>query len=105
MRKNKSSISLKDRIGIKKWEGMIYPTLDSGINEWRRIDKDCKNFVDTWSNGPGWNQIISRTTYDIHTGKIIDHLVFNETTSQEDLDRKLPGEVNWIKTVILFKVK
>ena len=56
-------------------------------------------------NGPSWKQVISRTTYDMHTGKIIDHLVFTKFTSQEDLDRKLPDGVTWIKTVILFKVK
>ena len=87
------------------WEGMIYSTLDSGINERRIVDKDYKHFVDTWSNSPGWNQIISRTTYDMHTGKIIDYFVFNETTNQDDLDKKFPDGVTWIISVMLFRTK
>ena len=46
------------------WEGIIYPTRSEGINEWFKIDKDCKYFMNTWSNSPEWKKVISRTTYD-----------------------------------------
>ena len=39
----------------------------------------------------------------MHSGRIINHLVFNEHTDEDHLHKKLPEGVNWIKTVMLFK--
>ena len=64
--------------------------MSEGINEWCRIYKYWNYFVDTWSNGPEWNKVISRTTYDMYSGRIINYLVFNENTNPEDL-KKITG--------------
>ena len=103
MRRNKHGIPLKDRITKKMLRGMTYPTMNKGIMEWCRIDKDCKYYVSSWINGPKLRNIISRTTYDMHSGRIINHLVFNEHTNGEDLHKELPEGVNWIKTVMLYR--
>ena len=83
--------------------GMIYRTKCKGIKKWCRIDKDYKHNVATWTNGPKLSDVISRTTYDMHSGRIINHLVFRDLTNKEDLHKKLPEGVNWIETVMLFK--
>ena len=85
--------------------GIIYPTKSNRINEWYRIDKDCKCYVNTWSNGLKWNKVISRTTYDMYSGRIINHLVFNENPNPEDVHKKLPERIVWIKTVLLFRTE
>ena len=103
MRRNKHAIPLRDRMAKQMLTGMIYPTMNKGIKEWCRIDKDCKYYVSSWSNGPKFSNVISRTTYDMHSGRIINHLVFSEYTNGRDLHKKLPEGVNWIKTVMLFK--
>ena len=104
MRRNINGIPLRDRIAKQMDRGMIYPTMNKGIKEWCRIDIDRQYYVSTWSNGPKYKDVISRTTYDMHSGRIINHLVFNEHTNPTVLHKKkLPEGVNWIKTVLLFK--
>ena len=77
--------------------------MNKGIKEWCRIDKDCKCYVTSWSNGPKLRILISRNTYGMHSGRIINHLVFNEYTNPGDLHKKLTEGINWIKTMMLFK--
>ena len=69
-------------------QGIVYPTMNKGIKEWCRIDKDCKYYVSTWSNGPKFRNVNSSTTYEIHSGRIINHLVFNEHTNPIDFHKK-----------------
>ena len=75
------------------------------LKEWCWIDKDCKYYVATWTNGPMWSDVISRSTYDMQSGRIINHLVFNEYTNPGDLHKKLPEGIDWIKTVMLFRIE
>ena len=60
-----------------------------------------KYIVDALSNGPGRKQVMSRTTYDMHFGKTIDHLVFDENTNSEELHKNFPKGISWIKIVLL----
>ena len=103
MRRNNHGIPLRDRMAKQMLVGIVYPTMNKEIKEWCRIDEDCKYCVSSWSNASKLSNVISRTTYDMHSGRIINHLVFNEHTNGGDLHKKLPEEVNWIKTLMLFK--
>ena len=47
---------------------------------------------------------MARTTYDMETGRIIEHLVIDDLTSAAMLHRRFPEGVTWIKTVLLYKV-
>ena len=85
MRRNKHDIPLRDRIAKQMDRGMTYPTMNKGIKEWCRIGKDCKHYVSSWINGPKFSNVISRTTYDMYSGRIINHLVFSEHTNGGDL--------------------
>lgn len=38
MRKKMNTISMKDIMRKKMDEGIIFPTMTSGVKEWRRID-------------------------------------------------------------------
>ena len=51
---------------------------------------------------PKWSQVIARTTYDMETGKIIEHLVIDDSISATVLHRRLPEGVSLIKTVLLY---
>ena len=62
-------------------------------------------FVTTWTGGPKWTDVICRTTYDMESGKIIEHLVIDDHTTAAVLHRKLPKVVNWIKTVLLYRTE
>ena len=88
IRRNTYDIPLRDRIDKQMHAGMIYPTKSKGIKEWCRIDKDCKHYVATWTYVPKWSDVISRTTYDMHSGTIINLLVSNEYTNLGDFHKK-----------------
>ena len=96
-RKNNHGIPLRDRINKQMHAGMIYPTKSKGIKEWCRIDKDCKYYVSSWSNGPKFGNLISRTAYDMHSGRIVNHLVFNEYRNPEDLHKNYLKESTGLK--------
>ena len=51
---------------------------------------------------PKWSQVIARTTYDMETGKMVEHLVIDDNTSAAVLHRRLPEGVSWIKTVLMY---
>ena len=103
MRKKMNSIPLKDRMKKKMYEGMVYSTVTSGIKEWCRIAKDNRQFVSTWSNGSSQKQVISRTTYDMHSGKSIEHMVIDENTNSGVLHKRFPKDISWIKAVLLYR--
>ena len=76
--------------------------LGKRVHEWQSEDKNRKKFLTTWPGGPKWDKVISRTTYDMETGRIIEHLEIDKRTSATMLHRRLPLGVTWIKTVLMY---
>ena len=78
---------------------------ESGIREWSREDKGVSSYVTTKLGGPAWKSVISRTTYDLSSGRIIEHLNIDTSVGAATLHRRLPPGVTWIKTVLIYKTK
>ena len=89
-------------------KGTMIPTkslVNKGVQEWSRVDKNRRCFLTTWAGGPKWTDVICRTTYDMKSGKIIEHLIVDDHTNAAVLHRKLPKGINWIKTVLLYRTE
>ena len=76
---------------------------DEGVKYWSRIDKDRKCFLTTKAGGPKWNDVMSRTTYDLDNGNMIEYIQIDETISNEFFNRKLPKGVKNVKTVLQYR--
>ena len=55
--------------------------LGKRVHEWQSEDQNRKKFLTTWPGGPKWDKVISRTTYDMETGRIIEHLEIDKRTN------------------------
>ena len=55
--------------------------------------------------GPAWKSVISRTTYDLSSGKIIEHLNIDKSVGAAILHRRLPPGVTSIRTVLHYRTK
>ena len=76
---------------------------DKGVKHWFRMDKNKKCFLTTKAGGPKWNDVISRTTYDLDNGDMIEYIQIDETISDEFLHRKLPMGVKNVSTVLQYR--
>ena len=78
---------------------------ESGIGEWHREDKGVSSYMTTKLGGPAWKNVISRTTYDLSSGRIIEHLNIDKSVGAATLHRKLPPGVTSTRTVLHYRIK
>ena len=97
---------IKERAIAKLQMSLINPDgVVSKIGKWSREDRDVKRYMTTKTGGPAWNNVVSRTTYDMLTGRIIEHLNIDRSVGAATLHRKLPPGVSCIRTVLHYKEK
>ena len=90
--------------GVRFWKIPVKSIKKNGVKEWSRIDKNRDTFVTSWDRGgPHWSTVISRTTYDMNDGRIIQHMVIDDYEDFRLLAGKLPEGVKHIKTVVLYR--
>ena len=78
---------------------------NSGLKEWSVVHKKATRFQGTDFEGPAWNRVKSRTTYDLTDGnnRIIEHITIDKGVGAVTLYRKLPQNVSHIRTVLQYK--
>ena len=77
------------------------------MREWSRVDSNALRFKGTDIDGPAWNAVVSRTTYDLTDGKnqIIEHISIDKGVRATNLYRKLPPKVSDIRTILQYNEK
>lgn len=86
-----------------RWKEPRLFNYDPGVKEWTRVDHDCKCFMTTKAGGPRWSDVIARTTCDLISAKVIEHLEVNGAVSNGFLHRRLPEGVCNTKTILYYR--
>ena len=78
---------------------------NSGLREWSVEHKKATRYQGTDWEGPAWNRVKSRTTYDLTDGnnRIIEHITIDKGVGAATLYRKLPPKVSHIRTVLQYR--
>ena len=77
--------------------------LPGGIRRWTIQDMNATRFFVTDTVGPKWSSVISRTTYDMDYGFMIEDLKINDSLSRAFLTRKLPDGISHIRTILFYR--
>ena len=67
---------------------------------WVREDRNMQRFLTTLKNGPSWDYVTGRATYDLDSGKEIENVIINKKTQEKYLHRQLPKNVKNIRTIL-----
>ena len=78
---------------------------NSGLKEWSVVHNKATCFQETDFDGPAWNTVTSRTTYDLTSGnnRIIEHITIDRGVGAATLLRKQRQNVSHIRTVLQYK--
>ena len=78
---------------------------NSGLKEWSVEHTKATRYQGTDWEGPAWNRVKSRTTYDLTNGNnsIIEHITIDKGVGAATLYRKLPPNVSHIRTVLQYR--
>ena len=78
---------------------------NSGLKEWSVEHTKATRYQGTDWEGPAWNRVKSRTTYDLTNGNnsIIEHITIDKGVGAATLYRKLPPKVSHIRTVLQYR--
>ena len=91
----------KTKAIMKLGQDLIEP--DERFRTYIRDDFGMKCFLTTKLGGPRWSDVISRTTFNIDDGRMIEHLQVEKGVNAAVLHRPLPSGVNNIRTVLHYK--
>ena len=79
---------------------MIDP--ESKFRTFIRDDYGMRCFLTTKLGGPKWSDVVSRTTFNIDDGRMIEHLQVEKGVNAAVLHRPLPNGVSNIRTVLQY---
>ena len=75
------------------------------IQQWKRIAKGAKRFRQTSGDGPSWDEVIKRETFDLDSGELIESIDVKQQTDDFDYKAEIPNSPRNIKTVLHFVPK
>ena len=70
--------------------------------QWTREDRNVSTFLTTRRDGPSWKLVNRRVTINSDTKEVIEDITIDENTDEDMLHRKLPKDVNSIKTILHY---